>query len=383
MEKMQDLAQKEREAEKYIGILITRAQEIATKASKIDMPEETINFIKEFEIFIDQNIDYYIKLFTFSPEFELFTKQLSKFNFYTQKISPNDKIYTYNSTIDMIFIADIIININPNESTNFIKDHKNFIDMFKNDHNTTPENSYVQFSQIVMLNFFKNQFKDSIEKITEKENNLKEEGNRLESNIKNKYEDLEKIFKESVEKLGIVFQNLKESKRKELWIIEGIAALIFLAIFFVAYEGFTLVHSQGIYTQKININRTLQNASAITSQIEKPSVTLPPDQSSSFSFLGNLFEQGFFFYLFGEAMLIYLFRILLTNYYTARDEYIQLQIREALCKFIPTYKVFAEDKNDNLHEFATHIFSPINSRLNPTPHPMDFLGQITDAIKKK
>lgn len=83
-----------------------------------------------------------------------------------------------------------------------------------------------------------------------------------------------------------------------------------------------------------------------------------------------------------EGFLIYLFRIVLNNYYAARDEILQLRIRESLCKFIPAYREFCKDNNCQLEDFARHIFSPLNSRINPAPHPMDFLGQITQAVGK-
>lgn len=106
--------------------------------------------------------------------------------------------------------------------------------------------------------------------------------------------------------------------------------------------------------------------------------------------------------VFLDILLIYFFRIALNNYYTARDELLQLQMRKALCKFAPQFKAFAGDPtstsqqtppqaskennstttSNNLDEFAKHIFSPLNSRMNPAPHPLDFLGQVTEAVKK-
>lgn len=86
-----------------------------------------------------------------------------------------------------------------------------------------------------------------------------------------------------------------------------------------------------------------------------------------------------------EALLIYFFRICLNNYYSARDECLQLEIREALCKFAPHYVAFSDGEDDKLSDFAKHMFSPMVSNVSKSPHPIDFAGQLTDlakAIKK-
>lgn len=102
-------------------------------------------------------------------------------------------------------------------------------------------------------------------------------------------------------------------------------------------------------------------------------------------------------FIFLDVILIYFFRIALNNYYAARDELLQIQMRKALCQFAPQFKAFARtttnsSKNSDecpatvsdgsLDEFARHIFSPLNSRMTPTPHPLDFINQLTSTTKK-
>lgn len=82
-----------------------------------------------------------------------------------------------------------------------------------------------------------------------------------------------------------------------------------------------------------------------------------------------------------DIILFYFFRISLNNYYAARDELLQLQIRETLCKFALSYSEFSKEKQ-GLEEFAKHIFSPMLSSTNKTPHPVDFFGQIFSTAKK-
>ncbi|SIN72605.1 hypothetical protein [Halodesulfovibrio marinisediminis] len=99
-----------------------------------------------------------------------------------------------------------------------------------------------------------------------------------------------------------------------------------------------------------------------------------------------LFSSNTLYFIAIEALIIYFFRISLNNFYAARDELLQLEIREALCKFAPTYTAFADADDTRLDNFTKHIFSPLASKLNPTPHPLDFLGQVCNVVnngKKK
>ncbi|MFA9396323.1 MAG: hypothetical protein ACERJ1_16665 [Halodesulfovibrio sp.] len=104
------------------------------------------------------------------------------------------------------------------------------------------------------------------------------------------------------------------------------------------------------------------------------------------AFITNYFSGSLVYLLIFEGLLIYFFRIALNNFHASRDELMQLEIREALCKFAPTYTAFADPNDNRLENFSKHIFSPIISKLNPAPHPFDFLGQVGQAvnnIKKK
>ncbi|MEZ6853145.1 hypothetical protein [Halodesulfovibrio aestuarii] len=100
----------------------------------------------------------------------------------------------------------------------------------------------------------------------------------------------------------------------------------------------------------------------------------------------TFFSSNVIYFFMIEALIIYFFRISLNSFYAARDELLQLEIREALCKFAPTYTAFADADDTRLDNFTKHIFSPLTSKLNPTPHPLDFLGQVCNVVnngKKK
>ncbi|WP_419783257.1 hypothetical protein [Maridesulfovibrio sp.] len=100
---------------------------------------------------------------------------------------------------------------------------------------------------------------------------------------------------------------------------------------------------------------------------------------------GKVIPHGIVALVVIELLAIYFFRISLQNYYSARDECLQLDIREALCKFAPHYVEFSKQSDQELSEFAKHIFSPMVSNISKSPHPIDFAGQLTDlakAIKK-
>lgn len=98
--------------------------------------------------------------------------------------------------------------------------------------------------------------------------------------------------------------------------------------------------------------------------------------------IAPLFEKGLPYIFIFEILIIYFFRISLTNYYAARDELLQIEIREALCLFAPTYTAFAAADDNRLEDFSKHVFSPIASKLNPTPHPLDFLAQVSKAFNR-
>ena len=97
---------------------------------------------------------------------------------------------------------------------------------------------------------------------------------------------------------------------------------------------------------------------------------------------GKILSHGTVSMIVVEIMMIYFFRISLQGYYAARDECLQLDIRESLCKFAPHYSVFSGQASGNLEDFARHVFSPLVSRMNDTPHPVDIVGNIGKVAKE-
>ncbi|MCT4627906.1 hypothetical protein [Halodesulfovibrio sp.] len=84
--------------------------------------------------------------------------------------------------------------------------------------------------------------------------------------------------------------------------------------------------------------------------------------------------------IFVEFLLFYVFRITLQNYYAARDEALQLGLRETVCRFLPIYREFVKDKNCDFNDFSKLIFSPLSSRLGTTPKITDPITELASAI---
>lgn len=173
---------------------------------------------------------------------------------------------------------------------------------------------------------------------------LEQEKNSTEGLISN----FNKIKEENYEKLAEAFENLKKPKLKErktaFWITVAIGIIIISATYISAAWTNEIVDLA--HTKDINILKNIPITIIIL-----------------------------------DILLIYFFRISLRNYYTARDEYIQIEIRAALCKFVQIFSKFSDTTNGGLEEFSKHIFSPLNSKVYPTPHPVDFLATITSAAK--
>ena len=97
---------------------------------------------------------------------------------------------------------------------------------------------------------------------------------------------------------------------------------------------------------------------------------------------GKIISHGTFSLVVVEVLLIYFFRISLQNYYAARDEAMQIDIREALCRFAPHYTAFYEKTDGCLDDFARHVFSPLTSKMNDAPHPVDVVGNVGKIAKE-
>lgn len=86
-----------------------------------------------------------------------------------------------------------------------------------------------------------------------------------------------------------------------------------------------------------------------------------------------------------EGLLIYFFRIILLNYYKLKTEIIQLEIREALAKFLPSYVAFSRDKEHNpvIEHFSNFIFKPLVSNAEDIPKITDGLEPLIEIVSRK
>lgn len=87
-----------------------------------------------------------------------------------------------------------------------------------------------------------------------------------------------------------------------------------------------------------------------------------------------------------ELLLLYFFRIALRNYYSAKAQLLQLDLRYALCAFIEGYAEFSnrikknpEDKT--LDKFEALVFSGITADIENIPSQFDGIDQLTSLIK--
>ncbi|WBF68272.1 hypothetical protein LN040_03975 [Desulfovibrio subterraneus] len=191
------------------------------------------------------------------------------------------------------------------------------------------------------------------EKQTQLNNTIKETETKAkehENKISNLIATLNKTLNNTFNNLEQSFKDFSKTKKNECRISLGITFLIGLLTLITAYISLS---ETGVFSTLIN--EPTNNALKISNR----AIAL----------------------IIIEILLIYFFRISLHNYYTARDELLQLNIRATLCRFAPIYATFSENKESKLQDFARHIFSPLAPKNVNTPQPTDFITQIVDSIK--
>lgn len=86
-----------------------------------------------------------------------------------------------------------------------------------------------------------------------------------------------------------------------------------------------------------------------------------------------------------EIILAYFFKIALSNYRSVKAQIVQLELRQALCKFIKGYADYSHEiksKNEtSLEKFESMIFSGIVTNIDSVPSTFDGLEQIGSFIK--
>ncbi|PSU83743.1 hypothetical protein C0W42_22400 [Photobacterium kishitanii] len=85
------------------------------------------------------------------------------------------------------------------------------------------------------------------------------------------------------------------------------------------------------------------------------------------------------------VILVYYFRVLLSNYKSLQSQLLQIDLRMTLCRFIHNYSEYASDmkKQDkgSLDKFESIIFSVITSNADNIPSTFDGVEQLSKLIK--
>ncbi|MEI7336870.1 hypothetical protein [Pectobacterium carotovorum] len=82
-------------------------------------------------------------------------------------------------------------------------------------------------------------------------------------------------------------------------------------------------------------------------------------------------------------ILIYYFRVSLSNYQSVKSQIVQIELRKSLCTFIQNYSVYAEKMTDkeSLRKFENVIFSNIMPSEDKIPSTFDGIEQIAKLIE--
>lgn len=86
-----------------------------------------------------------------------------------------------------------------------------------------------------------------------------------------------------------------------------------------------------------------------------------------------------------EVVLLYFFRVILHNFYSAKAQLLQLDLRQSLCAFIESYVDFAQEKKSKegeaLSRFEALVFSGISPDVKNIPNTFDGFDQLAKLIK--
>lgn len=88
-----------------------------------------------------------------------------------------------------------------------------------------------------------------------------------------------------------------------------------------------------------------------------------------------------------ELIVLYIFRIFLRNYMSAKTQLVQLELRKSLCAFVQTYAEFVAPLRKQgdpklLEKFEALIFSGISTDPQNMPSQFDGLESIVKAVKE-
>jgi hypothetical protein len=89
-----------------------------------------------------------------------------------------------------------------------------------------------------------------------------------------------------------------------------------------------------------------------------------------------------------EIVVLYFFRIFLRNYFSAKGQLLQLDLRQALCAFVESYVQFVKDKNlmpkdgSPLAGFNAVVFSGLSTEPDSMPASVEAFEHLVKAAKE-
>ncbi|WP_310440142.1 hypothetical protein [Sulfuricurvum sp.] len=217
------------------------------------------------------------------------------------------------------------------------------------------------------LEMIQNGFKDEIKKIISEDLPIeKKEINELKGFIAEAIQ----VLKDQKQKFSFVtlnkaFSTLEESKTKSKYIVLTLLCILVSLILYIPYHS---------YEQALTIQGAFNDFNLSLKGQENAPLFIQMSQYIPILLI--------------EAILIYLFKIVLHKYNSLVDQIVQLETKQAIMQFIESYVDYKKDKNltkDELERFEEVVFSKISPNLKDVPdlpNIITFVESFSKAIKK-
>ncbi len=231
------------------------------------------------------------------------------------------------------------------------------------------------------INKAKKHIENLNEELLSKEKDVESLGKEFDAIFKsiNAQEDRLKKHETAFNFVGLYdgFANLLIKKQKEgKWLLAVI--ILFGGVIFGTLTWKVIhVNSETELVQEITIDAQIANSTVSTKhKLNRENI----DKEFNYSNIVSLLT-----FISLEVILIYFFRIALSNYQSVKAQIIQIELRQTLCQFIQSYSTFASKikKEDSyaLEKFENLIFSGIVADSDALPSAFDGLEQISKLIK--
>jgi hypothetical protein len=180
--------------------------------------------------------------------------------------------------------------------------------------------------------------------------------------------------------LSAAFNQFYGTKRTSLFIALG--SLIVLGILILVVPAVTLVSINTVPQEQIETQK-------VTASKDEKKESGPSDKKAN---QNKVQKSNDFLYVTVHALpiiaieiiLLYYFRILLQNYNSTKSQIMQLQMRNAICKFIEPYVQFKEEHKefkDSFDKFESLIFSGLAPNDESIPSTFDGIEQLGKLVK--